>query len=776
MMPAGRGNTAQKCRFVACLVLFFLGISSLAQQRPLKENTVPSHDSTQSLRFDYANMSVPLLKNSRIDTKHKVSDRLRKGKDSSQRFSIFKKHIAVDSADIVSVLTPYRTLFSGKPLFKAVDGVASYQFGYRSNIDTPFAEKSIGQHNTQARLNLLIRNILPISVIYWGRHSNSALFRDINDFQVSFDPNAFSNSLQEQISKRLADLSLLLRDSLTEKMIALKRNRQLELSNWLNRPSTAQRLMEANELLKIPKISYRPDLSEKENARLEDSLLKQARELFEMYDKYKSEWESVKSDLDSLTAKLDSSRQKINRLKQLAGGGAMQGLPADIESELKSMGVKNVALPPFYRWLMGVRKLSVGRTNLYHSDLTAKNISINGLNFEYNSWYYLAVTAGLIDYRFRDFVISPLKKTPQYLYMVRLGLGNLERNHVIVSGYRGQKQLFAGSVNRGGLASITTTGYSVQGRFNLSRTSYIIAEMAESVAPDFRNVPAGETTKLGFSDNSNNAYSVRLFSYLPRTKLRVEGLYKYTGANFQSFSSFQTNAGQKAWYVKADQSFFRNQLRINAAVRSADFFNPFIVQNYSNNSIFKSVTATLRKRRWPVLTVGYIPMSQVTKLNNQLIENRFQTMNVSIFHQYKIFKSRVATGLVYNRFYNTQADSGFLYYNAVNIAAAQDFFFDRFSAGINMSYTDNSSYNWLVMDERVNWNFVEWGSLGMGIKINRFQKDEIKIGGYLNGTVKVGKLDMLSFFVEKGFLPGYNGALVGNDQASIQYTRAFRFK
>ena len=55
---------------------------------------------------------------------------------------------------------------------------------------------------------------------------------------------------------------------------------------------------------------------------------------------------------------------------------------------------------------MNVRKFGIGRNQVNYSELTSKNISLTGLNFEYNSWYYAALSAGNVDYRFRDFVVN----------------------------------------------------------------------------------------------------------------------------------------------------------------------------------------------------------------------------------------------------------------------------------------------------------------------------------------------------------------------------------
>jgi hypothetical protein len=98
----------------------------------------------------------------------------------------------------------YANLFDTKPLVKFSGGYVSYQFDYRSNIDTPYIEKDLAQHNTTGHLNFLLGSILPLRVTFWTRQSNSSLFRDITSVNMSFDAGAFRNQLQDE-PRRVAD-------------------------------------------------------------------------------------------------------------------------------------------------------------------------------------------------------------------------------------------------------------------------------------------------------------------------------------------------------------------------------------------------------------------------------------------------------------------------------------------------------------------------------------------------------------------------------------------
>ncbi|WP_315815583.1 hypothetical protein [Paraflavitalea speifideaquila] len=433
----------------------------------------------------------------------------------------------------------------------------------------------------------------------------------------------------------------------------------------------------------------------------------------DLYAKTKGEYDHLVKQVDSLKGEVQQQQAKVQRFKHMVNGRWDDLIASrDWTGKLQEYGMNKVAVPAKYRWLLGLRQFSVGRSVTNYSELTVKNTSVNGVNFEYNSWYYLALSAGVVDYRYRDFVVNGFNKKSQYLYLVRAGIGRLEKNYFIVSAFRGEKQLFPPSGAR--LSSITVTGFSAEARMQINPTTYITAEIAKSLAPDFRHNPTQGNTKFTLSDRSNQAYAFKVYSYIPSLGTRLEGFYKHTGANFQSFSSFQTNAELESWTLKAEQGFFKRKLRIAASLRKNEFTNPFLPQDYSSNTVFKSLTASFRMRKWPVITVGYQPMSQLTALDNQVIENRFQVLNASLYHLYHIGSLRSSSTVVLNKFYNTSRDTGFVYYNATNVFWAQQFFFPAFTTQVAVSYTQNGSYRLVVMDEGVQWNLKNWGLLVLG--------------------------------------------------------------
>ncbi|WEK37952.1 MAG: hypothetical protein P0Y53_10615 [Candidatus Pseudobacter hemicellulosilyticus] len=696
----------------------------------------------------------------------------RQGQLIIKKFTGTKKKYRLPSTDSLQwdLQHPFKDLFNTRPLARFGGGYISYQFNYRSNIDTPYVEKDIVQHNVTANLLFTVADLVPVRATVWSRQSNSGIFRDITDVQVSFSGAEFRQKLRGALQDRMLKLASSVKDSITENLYSLKRleleSIQLDLVNNFS----AQSLNDANRILRVPETSWDPHLPDSMNRQRSDSLQKLAAALLDLYEKTMLRHQQVKRQVDSLKGKYEEGLAKVAAFRNmLSAPGAAADLPGKWKTAAREYGLQDLEIPARYRWLMGIRNASVGRSTLDYSDLTVKNISVNGINFEYNSWYYFAVTAGLVDYRFRDFAMHGADKKRQLLTMVRAGLGRLEKNYFIVSFYHGQKQLFAAT----GAGAFPVTGISAEAKWQLNRTSWLTAELAQSIAPDYRSDSPRHKTRLALNDRTSQAVAFRLSSYWPSTQTRVEAFYKNTGANFQSFSSFQTNAALETWTIKAEQSLLGRKLRVTGALRKNEFTNPYLLQDYKSNTVFKSLTATFRMRKWPVVTVGFQPMSQLTAMDDKVMENRFQTLTATLYHHYRIRELSTATTVMLNKFYNNSSDTGFVYYNATNLYWMQHFFFKPFTASIAVSHTRNGTYTLNVMDEGFQVTIGERGTAGGGVKINSMNNEEVKTGGYLNANIRVWKQDMLYLSYERGYLPGFHGGLVRNEMATVQFVKSF---
>jgi hypothetical protein len=694
--------------------------------------------------------------------------------DSSLKISLshitkdaVKRQIPKSDSLKIDIKNPFKNLLITRPAIRINGGMISYNFNYRSFLDRPYAEKDLMQHNVMGKFNVTVAGNFPLQVNYWIRQTNSPFFKNIYDVQVSFNGNDFHNNLQSKMRERLLALAPGVKDSLLEKLYNVKLSELTGLGRDLNSLFYPQKLIEANEILKVPKLTWNAGLPDSINLKREDSIKQTAALYLHKYEETKKRYDALTGQVDSLKKAYHENLEKVNQFKQMIGGNwnDLQSV-RDWKNRLHEYGMDNVPIPAKYRWLLGVRNFSVGRSPVNYSELTAKNISVNGINLEYNSWYYFAATAGTVNYRFRDFVVNGLSKKPQFLYMVRAGIGRPEKNYFILSGFSGQKQISTNTIH--------ISGISAESRWALNRTSYLTAEVAKSIAPDYRNNPPEAASKLDLTDKNNQAIALHLVSNIPETGSRLEAAWKKTGANYQSFSSYTSNAAMESWMVKGDQNFFKRRLRISASLRKNEFTNPFVIQNYSSNTIFKSLTASLRMRKWPVITIGYQPFSQLTKVGNDVLENRFQTFTGTLFHSYQIKQLRLATTVMVNKFYNNSSDTGFIYYNATNSYFSQSFFFPSFSANVGASFTKNSNYTLQILDGGVQPYLSKLGTIGIGIKINNLNNSVIKAGGYVTANIRVHKQDMLLVSYEHGYLPGAH-SLVRNEMGTVQFIKAFNF-
>lgn len=649
-------------------------------------------------------------------------------------------------------------------------GMLAYNFNYRSILDTPFAERNVAQHIISGQVNMLAWN-MPLKANFLLRRSSSPYFADINNIQVEFDAQRYRQQMKAGLNNQLLAMGKQLKDSLLEIDYRLKLKEFTLAEKAINEPMRFQQFIESKEILNLPEENI-GQADSAEQARLREMKLA-ARKFIQFYEQQEKNFAVVKAKKDSSEAKYKLMQEKIRRwqdfVKNKAGEKRSIG---SLHDAAKEFGINTDKLPKHYQFLSNIRRAGIGRNQLNYSELTSKNISTTGLNIEYNSWYYFSLTAGTIDFRFRDFAVSKFKRTPQFMYMVRVGVGRIEKNYFIVSAYQGKKQLFVSANTNGGVQSIPVKGLAAEAKWRLHPSTYLKAEIAQSLSQDFRKNPA-QNMKLGLKDQSNLAYLAKVSSYFPKTRSRLEASYRYTGGNFQSFSSFQTNASMRAWYVKADQSFFKRQLYVSASVKANDFYNDFIAQRFESNTVFKSIQASVRVKGLPFITAGYVPVSQLTYVDSVLTENHFQSLNTSIIHSYKIGNWNANMSAVYTRFYNRPADTTITYYNAENIFISNSVDMNVYTFKLTVSSSSSRQFKLLVMDAGFDLRIAKKGTIGFGAKGNNFNKKTGGTGLYVRSEYDLKNIGKISLQYEKGYLPGNNYRFMRNDIMNVNFSKTF---
>ena len=652
-------------------------------------------------------------------------------------------------------------------------GTVAFNSEYRSFIDTPYMGKDILQHQLRSTVEVTLAGKIPLTVHAYLRQSNSSLFRDIADVQVLFNGSGFKNNVQARRLEALRQKLKAMEDTLLARAYALKQREVDEVTSRFHDPAFQQRLVEANEILTIPLSTYDPVLPDSTNQQNQDSLRRAARDFIDRYQQIKERHARLVQQADSLRRVYDSSRAAIRQLQTWIEDPSLARLQQSRQYK-KLRGIYDSLFQQRKSWLDHVRHFSVGRSPVSASELTAKNLSLTGISFEYNSWYFLSVSAGLVDYRFRDFALARVRRLPQYLFLTRLGIGNVERSYFIVSVTRGQKQLFSGSaaVKKG---TVPLTGLSTEAKWQWTDHAYLLAELAQSFSsPDGGTPTATKQSGWRLTDKTNKALYLKGFVYLPSSASRLEGYYKYVGAGYQGFNLFQANAQVSSWGAKWNQNLLNRKLRIAAALSQNDFQNPYLNQHYKSNTVFKTLTATLAAKRFPSLTAGYMPMSQLTVVDSVVTESRFQTLTANAYHHYKIGKASGATTAAWSRFLNSEADTAWGFSNAHNLMVSQSFLFKRFTATLVASSSRTSLYSYTVLEENISIPLRQRTVLKLGATVSRLGRSDTRIGGSIGSEFPLFGSDVVSFRMERTHLPSIDGQLLANTLGQISFLKTLK--
>jgi hypothetical protein len=430
-------------------------------------------------------------------------------------------------------------------------------------------------------------------------------------------------------------------------------------------------------------------------------------------------------------------------------------------------------LPDKFNWLKGINKLAIGRSPINSSELTAKNMNLNGLQVEYNKGVYLGLSIGAIDYRFRDLgFYRNLNK--QYPFLLgKIGWGDISKSAFILTYFTGQKALPA--ISSPGNA-IRLSGLSLEGRLRLLPMVLLTGEVAQSAGPNYLTNPVIDQTKIGAKGQQNLAWAIKLSARFPLLQANFEGAYKRTGSNYQSFSNWQSNTATQYWLAKWTQTFFDRAIKLSASIRSNENYNSIIPQAYKANTIFKSITATFHKPKWPTISLGYIPFSQLTLVNQQVVENRFQTLMVSGAYGYKIGVAPTTSQIFYYQYLNKQ-DTVYAFHGAKNIGWSQTTYFSLITSVLNVSYSRNTQYRLTIFDHKMLIPlFNKRLTAGLGVKLSSYNLEDMRVGGGLSFAYNFPNNDQFSFSMERAHLPLLSNGLMRNDMGNIMYFHNFSFK
>ena len=129
-----------------------------------------------------------------------------------------------------------------------IHGNVSYDFYYRSQIDTPFYQTDLRQHTERIWLDIMIKEKYPFRVGFTARQSNSPFYKDVYQANLNFDKYGYTKNLKQALLNRLVKeiwqnpYLKTIDSALAEQM-----RRYQALKNYINGPEALQRLIEEKE-------------------------------------------------------------------------------------------------------------------------------------------------------------------------------------------------------------------------------------------------------------------------------------------------------------------------------------------------------------------------------------------------------------------------------------------------------------------------------------------------------------------------------------------------
>ncbi len=694
----------------------------------------------------------------------------------------------------------------------SIHGDVSYDFQYRSFVDTPYYQKDFYQHTIQANLNVVYKNQYPMRVAIRQHFNNSPYFRDMFDVNAQFNERMMTarakqllldqadNWMHHKLSGLYAkaDSLQLVYEDYKRKLTAL----EAEVSNEVKFGELVKakerfvekemQTLETDYKMKGLTVPGTEELKQQVMNRY-DTLLRKGLSVWSLDSiqnpslaKLKQKQEQVKDKQADLKAYEKNIRQTQKTITDSIAAIKKQVNQLRDGTMLKDFVDKNKdlekELPKGWRLLTAVKNVGIGRSWVDYSELTIKNISLTGAHVELNPGrLYIAVGAGRVNARFRDFVLSPQGQQPrQGVHFIRVGMGHKEKSNLIFTYYNGRRSLLNFMTDTTGTVTAAlqrVMGVSLENRIRIDRNNELTLEIARSsFVPGAGNTNKEEGMQQIFNmgTRSNEAYSIKLNSNWPQTQTSVTGFYRKSGEHFQSFNLQPVNTEQESFAIKVKQLFWRQRIQLEAGIRKNDFSSPYVNPGFQSKTVFKSIMASVRVPKYPVITVGYYPSSQLTLLdNNVLVENQYNTLTGILSYAYRLPNSAMTTNLSYLKFYNNAADTSFIYYNATNWALNHSIFYRKLQLQMGVSYAAQSGLKVTTLEQSAGYQLKNWLYLQGGLKYNHVSLSKVLWGGTGGLTVDVPKIGRLQFQYERSYLPGLNRTLLPMDMGRFNFYRLF---
>lgn len=668
-----------------------------------------------------------------------------------------------------------------QPRLITIQGQVSYDFYYRSAMDTPVAQKDFQQHTERVYLDILVKEKYPFKVNFIARQSNSPYFRNFIDVNFQFDRYGYNRILKQQLLDQLkARLPQYKYPDLSQLEADLKKqaDQYTKTKSWLEDPATLQKIIEEKERGYDQKENGQPGSIKNSLAgHVNHPVDSIAGSFAKLYETKKQELDSLKKEMALYKNKADSVKgmmqKDITQIKQkifsTAGEKELRKLAADNGMALAGQG-------KLEKQLAAIKTLGIGRSMLNYTELTAQHITITGVNIEYNPSYYAAFAAGKIDYRFRDFLHRNTRHNHQYIALGRLGIGDKEHTALIFSYFLGKKNTAPFSLSDSVKSYVNIMGYSLEAIYKKDENTSISAEFAKSTKPVTGNLQSNKQTGAmwNYGDRSNMGINIKAQTIIPETNTRLSGFFRNSGENFQSFSLFSYHTGQTAWLARADQAFFKNKVSLTGMLRRNDFTNPFTDKTYKTSTIFKSALLNIRFPEYPSVSIGYYPGTQLYLVDKERIhESAYYILNGSVVYSYSAKRLSMNSSFVYNRYTSEATDSGFIAYKGVNYYAAQTFLLRKLQLQGGYSCSKQPQLQFYTIEGSADYFAKDWLRIAVGAKYNDISGGNNYWGQSILLSAALKQFGTVQLQYEKSYLPTITQTLYPVETGRISYYKNF---
>lgn len=503
--------------------------------------------------------------------------------------------------------------------------------------------------------------------------------------------------------------------------------------------------------------------------------LAEAKNFIDWYNGIQQYITKVAAGLDSvehyrriLERVLSSDNNFVNRPGERLGN-EFDGFTLRLTDSLKSLVQSTVGSAQSSKE-SGITKLGLGRVFPYQSELSLKNSSLRGLDFKYE-WRksVFAVSAGLIDFQLNAVVLKRRVETPlPYAVVFYAGYKLFPECTVGVRFFNGRRDNYANGIKRQ-----VVSGLAVELTYNLKAGRFAV-ELAKNTSQPGALSSNPQLAKPSFWNMSELSYTAISASYyhnIKRTNTSLNLLFGAQGKYYTAFNTLMGNTKSIRYDMKVSQSLFSGVLKLNAWVRNSELtpaINGIILQN---QVALKSFSVSFRKQKWPLLSIGYIPVKQ-TFINDSAVQlSIYHALNVFGTHRYKLGMRDANISLSINKLggKNTLGPNQVTSMaNTLNVVMGHRVDFEKYAALLGFSYTGASQFELISASSALEIKIVGASILKMGATINNFNHSDYKVGGHVGFNTQLGRRTYFGIDYNLAYLPNLSGvAMTGYGCGSL---------